>query len=331
MSPPFKTSKSPRGPFSAQKAKMRDSITLCMIMRNEQERLPRCLDSIAGLVDEIVIVDTGSTDNSKRTALQRGCIVLEDPWQDDFARPRNIGIDRATKNWILILDPDEVLSLQDHPTIRDHTLHPEVIAYRMDTRNYTNNPWMQGTRANPKDFFAAHQYYGFVPSGKTRLFQNWKGIHFQGVWHELLDYDIRDKKYPFLQSPVPVHHYPHEINQANIQEKRRFYLRMGEKKVRLEPDHDQAWWELAVSEHISGYNRRALRSCLLSLRKGFYRQDRLFFLSSILKALGNKKAQDLVFEKAVCMIYPNLTHIDPSKKIPLHAPQPYANLPTPGE
>lgn len=300
------------------RAKLGDSISLCMIMKNEEKLLPRCLESVRGLVHEVIITDTGSTDQSKDIAVRLGCRVLEDPWQDDFARPRNIAIDHAIKNWILIIDADEVISKTDHQTIREHTLHPEIISYRFDTRNYGANPWQQGMRPNPKDFFAAKKYYGFVPSCKTRLFQNWKDLHFRGVWHELVDHDVRDKKYKFDRSPVPVHHYPDEINQASIEEKKQFYLRLGEKKVKLEPSNDQAWWELAVAEHIIGYHQRALNSCLMSLRKGFYKQERLFFLAAVAKTAGATDLQKKAFEKAVCMIYPSLTHIQPEKRIPLH-------------
>lgn len=297
--------------------KLSESISLCMIMRNEEKLLPRCLKSVQGLVDEIVICDTGSTDRSIEVARAHGAKVLRDPWQDDFARPRNIAIDNATKNYILILDPDELLSHADHDKIREHTRRPDIIAWRMDTRNYTNNPWMQGARRNPGDFLNAKNFYGFVPSTKTRFFQNWKNIHFQKCWHELLDYDIAKHKYKFDTSPVPVHHYPHEINQANVEEKKKFYLRLGRKKVALDPDDCQAQWELAVAEHIAGNHRRAYKACLLSLRNSKYGSDRLFFLAAIAKGMGGVKDHRLIFEKAVCKVYPNLTHIAFNDKIPL--------------
>ncbi len=68
------------------------SISLCMIMKNEEKRLRRCLDSVVGLVDEIVIVDTGSTDSSIQIAESYGARIFHDPWQDDFSRPRNIAL-----------------------------------------------------------------------------------------------------------------------------------------------------------------------------------------------------------------------------------------------
>ena len=115
-----------------------------------------------------------------------------------------------------------------------------------------------------------------------------------------------------------MHHYPGEIVQANIEEKKRFYLRLGEKKVRLNPDDDQAWWELAVAEHILGLNERAYNSVLLSFRKGFYIPERLFFLAAVAKATGHDQARKIAFEKAICMVFPALTHSDPASRIPMH-------------
>lgn len=305
-----------------------DTISLCMIMRNEEKRLKRCIDSVKGLVQEIIITDTGSRDGSIALAQKLGCKVWQDPWQDDFSRPRNISIDHATKNYILILDPDEVLSHADHPKIREHTLQPKIIAWRMDTRNYTNNLWQAGNQKNPRDFFDAKNFAAFVPSIKTRLFQNWRGIHFRMIWHEMLDYDIIKLKCRYATSPVQIHHYPHEINQDSIQEKKDFYLRLGRKKVALAPDDCHAQWELAVSEHISDNHRRAYKACLLSLRDGKYSADRLYLLASIAKHVGTKESHSLIFEKAVCMTYPNLTHIKPNDKIPLHAAPPQSKRET---
>ena len=311
--------------------KLGDTISLCMIMRNEEKLLARCLKSVKGLVDEIIICDTGSTDQSIQIARAHGARIFQDPWRDDFSRPRNIAIAAATMNYILILDPDEVISHVDHNTLREHTRHPEIIAWQMATRNYTNNPWLQNTHQNPKDFLNAKNFYGFVPSIKTRFFQNHKNIFFQKVWHELLDYDILKYKYKFTASPVPVHHYPHEINQVDIKEKQRFYLRLGRKKAALDPNDNQAQWELAVAEHIAGNHGRAFKACALSLRNGIYGPDRLYFLAALARAKGGVKEHRLIFEKAVCKTYPNLTHINPVDKTPLHeAPkpqkQPWSNI-----
>lgn len=90
---------------------MRPTVTASLIVRNEAGFLPGCLASLRGRVDEIVIVDTGSTDATVALAKDAGARVLHDKWADDFATPRNLGLDAATSDWILYIDADERLGL----------------------------------------------------------------------------------------------------------------------------------------------------------------------------------------------------------------------------
>ncbi|HET6438733.1 MAG TPA: glycosyltransferase family 2 protein [Anaeromyxobacter sp.] len=85
-------------------------ISLCLIARNEEGMLPGCLASVSGAVDEIVLVDTGSTDRTREIAREAGALVLERPWDDDFAAPRNLAVERASGGFILQLDADERLA-----------------------------------------------------------------------------------------------------------------------------------------------------------------------------------------------------------------------------
>lgn len=82
-------------------------ISAAMIVRDESAHLDDCLAALDGLVDEVVIVDTGSTDDSVARARRLGAVVDEQPWRDDFATPRNRSLDLATGEWILYVDADE--------------------------------------------------------------------------------------------------------------------------------------------------------------------------------------------------------------------------------
>jgi hypothetical protein len=86
------------------------TITLCMIVRDEEAMLPGCFESVRELVDEIVVVDTGSVDRTRQIAEEAGAKVFERPWDNDFAAPRNLGIAHATSDWVLVLDADERLT-----------------------------------------------------------------------------------------------------------------------------------------------------------------------------------------------------------------------------
>lgn len=88
-----------------------------MIVRNEQANLPRALASVAPLGAELIIVDTGSTDDTPDIARVAGARVLHRPWTGDFSAARNAGLDAATGEWVMVLDADEALLEQDAATV----------------------------------------------------------------------------------------------------------------------------------------------------------------------------------------------------------------------
>lgn len=94
------------------------TISLCMIVKNEEDTLPRCLDSVADLVDEIIVVDTGSTDGTEAAARRYTGKVYHFGWIDDFSAARNYAFDQATKEYCLWLDADDVLLDEDRVAFR---------------------------------------------------------------------------------------------------------------------------------------------------------------------------------------------------------------------
>lgn len=290
------------------------SISLCMIMKNEEKRLARCLESVKGLCDEIIITDTGSTDYSVDIAKSYNATVLHKPWCDDFSAVRNHGIERASCDWILILDPDEVISLKDHAYFRRIAADYRYHAYRLHTRNYTHDLRQQGALHNPGDYAEGAGFPGFVLSTKARFFLRAAGLRFRGVWHELLDWDIEAKKAPVATVEIPVHHFPGEITQASYKEKAAFYNRLGLKKVKEWPYNPQAWHELFVSYMVLQNYRSAAYCAAKALKYGIPVAGRMFSQARALNELGAKDLGNLAFEKGVCLLYPNLTHSDPQKR-----------------
>lgn len=82
-------------------------ISACWIARNEEKNLPRSIESVKGVVDELIVVDTGSTDGTIDAARSLGATVIESEWADDFSTPRNLALEHATGDWIIFLDADE--------------------------------------------------------------------------------------------------------------------------------------------------------------------------------------------------------------------------------
>jgi len=90
-------------------------LSICMIVRDEEESLPRCLESIKDIADEIIVVDTGSKDKTKEIALKYGAKIYDHPWEDNFSLHRNQSLSYATKKFVLQIDADEELFLIDKP------------------------------------------------------------------------------------------------------------------------------------------------------------------------------------------------------------------------
>lgn len=95
------------------------TISLCMIVRNEEKSLHRCLSTIASLVDEIVIVDTGSTDKTKEIALSFGAVIYDFEWIDNFSAARNFAFSKATQEYILWLDADDYIKEEDQILLKN--------------------------------------------------------------------------------------------------------------------------------------------------------------------------------------------------------------------
>lgn len=112
-------------------------ISLCMIVKNEDKVLARCLDSIADLMDEIIIVDTGSTDKTKEIATRYTDKIYDFFWVDDFSAARNFAFSKATKDYIYTADADEVLDSENHQRFLElkGVLLPEIEIVQMKYGN----------------------------------------------------------------------------------------------------------------------------------------------------------------------------------------------------
>ncbi len=218
-------------------------LCLSLIARDEAAFLDACLSSVAGLVDEIVVVDTGSADATPAVARQHGARVYPYPWADDFAAARNHGLERVTSEWVLVLDCDEVLQSDDHARLRS-LMTAGADAYRLTTRNYTDERnragWVAATAAEAA---IAHGCAGWFPSTKVRLWRHQAAVRFVGAVHELVEPSLARAGARLADCLVPVHHYGY----AGKRRDPALYLRAGERKAAQAPNDPRAWFELALA------------------------------------------------------------------------------------
>ncbi|MGH0792372.1 tetratricopeptide repeat-containing glycosyltransferase family 2 protein [Bacillus cereus] len=172
------------------------TISLCMIVKNEEAVLERCLQSVKGIPDEIIIVDTGSTDTTKKIATQWTKHVYDFKWVYDFAAARNEAFRHATKEYIFWLDADDVLKPEDAKKLRmlKNVLHPEVDGVSMKYH---------------ADFDAQGNVTGSVI--RHRLFKREKGYRWTGIVHEHVEVAPTDTVWA---SDVVVTHQPLDVKRS---------------------------------------------------------------------------------------------------------------------
>ena len=134
----------------ANQADHKESIALCMIVKNEERHLAKSLASVKKAVSEIVIVDTGSEDRTKDIAAVFGANLYTCEWSQDFSSARNLSVSKAKSDWIFILDADEVVASRDLEAMAAvmHRRNEAPCAYSFVTRNYTNDAGVEGWQAS---------------------------------------------------------------------------------------------------------------------------------------------------------------------------------------
>ncbi len=144
-------------------------VSLCMIVRNEAEVLGRCLNSIADLVDEIIIVDTGSTDETKAVAALYEAKIYDFPWQEDFAAARNFAVSQAVGDYWMWLDADDVIEGENREKLRKILKDPDAdVVYLPYFLSFSEDGKPQ------------------VISVRERVFRRSSNFRFEGAVHEVV-------------------------------------------------------------------------------------------------------------------------------------------------
>ncbi len=208
------------------------TISLCMIVKDEAQHLARCLGSAKPVVDEIIIKDTGSTDRTRDIAKVFGAKVYDFNWTGDFSAARNDSLSKASGDWILVLDADEVISPIDYENLADAVKrgNSEPVAYAITTRNYVKPVNVPGWVANDGKYREEEAGTGWYPSTKIRLFTNNPAMRFEGRVHELVEPSLKQTGVKPTPCPVPVHHYGKLVDAENASKGEEYYL-FGKKKI----------------------------------------------------------------------------------------------------
>jgi tetratricopeptide (TPR) repeat protein len=222
------------------------TLTVCMIARNEEAHLVRCLESVREVGDDLVLVDTGSTDRTVEIARSFGARVFHLIWPEDFSVARNFAITQATGDWILSIDADESIAVRDHVHIRDLLSRHDVDAVTVPQRNYLTSVTVVGWEPGPGGYDEGAPFPGFIDVPCVRLFRNREWLRFRNRVHEELVSTDSSRPIGLIRGDWVIHHFGKAGDREVLRSKAEAYLRIGMAKVAEHPDHPHAHYELGV-------------------------------------------------------------------------------------
>ena len=212
-------------------------LTLCMIVRNEDRFLRDALTSVEGVVDELCIVDTGSTDGTVAIAESFGASVSFISWRDDFAWARNRALERATGAWILVLDADERLA-------------PESIAHLRALRH--TKPDGRGRWIWCRNFSDAGRGTVASTNAIIRIFPNDPAVRYRGAIHEYVSVAGTDGTIPAASSPIEIHHFGYQPEIMASRNKAHRNFRVSRTAFEAHPDDAVHVYNYAMSALLAG-------------------------------------------------------------------------------
>ena len=220
-------------------------LSLSMIVRNEAARLEACLESVRGFVDEMVVVDTGSSDDTAAIAAACGATVHALSWPGDFAPARNSALDLVRGDWVLVLDADE-------------RLRPEA---RQPLRRLMDEPQALLINLLRIELGASQSPYSSV----SRLFRRHPGIHWSGAYHAMVDDSVAalrrdDPQWRVLACPEPALLHDGYRPELLVDGRKARQLRQAmEAELQSRPDDPYACAKLGGLELSEGRSDRAIR------------------------------------------------------------------------
>jgi tetratricopeptide (TPR) repeat protein len=210
------------------------SVSLCLITRDEARNLPRVVESARGLATEIVVVDTGSVDETVRIARRLKARVDCIPWEDDFAAARNHSLSLATGDWVLVMDADDELERASLSALRSWLTRPPEVDLVGLYRRYPH-PEMQ------------HDSVSIQP----RLFRNHRGFRYDGAIHEQLVSADGQLAQPEVTLTATIYHHGAIEGPGATRRRRERNSRILERVLEREPEDGRSRFYLGLT-HFEG-------------------------------------------------------------------------------
>jgi len=219
------------------------TISLCMIVKDEEEFLPTCLESVKDYVDEIIIVDTGSKDNTVKIAKQYNARIYHHPWENSFSKARNYSLSYATSDWILILDADEELERAEACKLKEVISDNEVNVIKLPV------------------FYKPKGGANLSVSSSERIFRNYNNIHYEGIVHNALIYSGSTKNVN-----VSIYHYGYHHSNEQMEKKFKRTSDLLKIQIKDDPENPFPHHYLAISCLDRSKNDECIEEALEAIR-----------------------------------------------------------------
>ncbi len=231
------------------------TLSVALIVKDEQDYLPQCLNTIKGEVDEIIVlVDDRTTDKSEEIAKEADAKVSKFVWTDNYSEAKNKALEKVTSEWVLFLDADEVIKKEDLLKIKDLLKEEDEkrgngkvynVGFILDQINYNNNEATYGWRVADGygDLGGDAKGYYIVPL--IRLFRMDMGIKYNSKIHESVLNSITEFGGKIAKLQIGIHHYGDVRDEEFVREKLERYDRMIQDQLRLSPDDPKAIYQEA--------------------------------------------------------------------------------------
>lgn len=259
------------------------SLSLCMIVKDEEEVLRRCLSSVIGVVDEIVVIDTGSIDNTKKIAEEFTNQIFDFKWVDDFSEARNFSFSNASKDYIMWMDADEYFNEEDRSKLIElkNNLDDNIDSVTFETKIIKNE--------NDCSCFIGR---------RNRIVKRSKNFQWVGFVHEYIDVNG-----VVFDSDVSIIHYKiKNVTDRNL----KLYEKNINNKVELS-DRDLYYYGKEL--YCNKYYEKAINILEEFIKKDVWIEDRIDSLRKIGKCylyLNNHKEARSYFYKCFEYISPSI-------------------------
>jgi len=259
-------------------------ISVCMIVKDEEEMLPRCLESVRDIADELIVVDTGSTDRTVEIAESFGAKIYHHPWKDSFSEARNHTLEHATKEWIFSIDADEELERADIPRIMMARWQENYDAILVAI--YSSLPGQLGGVSRGKHYY-------------PRMYKRREDIYYYGIVHNLLKMPEKS-----AMSDIRLYHYGYDLDQERMWKKFKRSLSLLLQQIEENPDDAFARFNTAQMYLSRNFNDEAeehARAVLEILSPEDIKQQHIYLMCVYQLALIYFRRGELEEGKKFCL------------------------------